>query len=61
MLSRKNLSPQQLAASTALALSIPITMAILFFEPVWWVVMISFVIIFLGSFGLILYTLQTFI
>ena len=61
MLSRKNLSPQQLAASTALALTIPITFAIVIFKPVWWVVLGSFVVIFLGSFGLILYTLQTFI
>ncbi|MFT3908998.1 MAG: ATP-binding protein [Ferruginibacter sp.] len=61
MLSRKNLSPQQLAASTALALTIPITAAIVIFKPVWWIVLSSFVVIFLGSFGLILYTLQTFI
>src|ERR1700709_1249569 len=61
MLSRKNLSPQQLAASTALALSIPITFAIIFFKPVWWSVLGSFVGIFLGSFGLILHTPQTFI
>ena len=61
MLSRKNLSPQQLAALTALALSVPITLAILFFKPVWWIVLSSFIIIFLGSFGLILFTLQTFI
>jgi two-component system phosphate regulon sensor histidine kinase PhoR len=61
MLSQKNLSPQQLAALTALVLSVPITVTILFFEPVWWVVLVSFLIIFLGSFGLILFTLQTFI
>ncbi|MBC7534076.1 MAG: sensor histidine kinase [Ferruginibacter sp.] len=61
MLSQKNFTPQQLAALTALALSIPITFAILIFEPVWWVVMISFIVVFLGSFGLILFTLQTFI
>jgi two-component system, OmpR family, phosphate regulon sensor histidine kinase PhoR len=58
---QKNLTPQQLAALTALALSIPITIAILYFEPVWWIVLISFFVIFLGSFGLILFTLQTFI
>jgi two-component system phosphate regulon sensor histidine kinase PhoR len=61
MLSQKNLSPQQLAALTALALSVPITLAILFFKPVWWIVLLSFVVIYLGSFGLILFTLQTFI
>jgi two-component system phosphate regulon sensor histidine kinase PhoR len=61
MLSQKNFSPQQLAALTALIITIPISLAILFFEPVWWIALISFVIIFLGSFGLILFTLQTFI
>ena len=61
MLSRKNLSPQQLAALTALVLSVPITLAILLFKPVWWIVLSSFIVIFLGSFGLILFTLQTFI
>lgn len=61
MLSQKNFTPQQLAALTALVLSVPITLAILFFKPVWWIVFISFFVIYLGSFGLILYTLQTFI
>lgn len=61
MLSQKNLSPQQLAAFTALALSIPMTLVVLFFEPVWWIVLSFFIVFFLGSFGLILYTLQTFI
>jgi two-component system phosphate regulon sensor histidine kinase PhoR len=61
MLSQKNLSPQQLSALTALVLSVPITLAILIFKPVWWIVLLSFLVIFLGSFGLILFTLQTFI
>lgn len=61
MLSRKNLSPQQLAAFTALILTVPITLAILVFEPVWWIVLICFFVIFLGSFGLIFFTLQNFI
>ncbi|MBS1731975.1 MAG: sensor histidine kinase [Bacteroidetes bacterium] len=61
MLSQKNFTPQQLAVVTALALSVPISLAILVFKPVWWVGLLFFVVIFLGSFGLILYTLQTFI
>ena len=61
MLSEKNLSPQQLSAFTALVLSIPITIGIAVFKPVLWIVIGSFVVIFLGSFGLILFTLQTFI
>lgn len=61
MLSKKNTSPQQLSALTALGLSLPIALGIFVFKPVWWIALISFVVIFLGSFGLILYTLQTFI
>jgi len=61
MLSQKNFTPQQLAALTALVLSVPITLAIFIFEPVWWIALIFFIVVFLGSFGLILYTLQTFI
>lgn len=61
MLSTKNFSPQQLAALTALALSVPIALGIFVFKPVWWIAALSFVVIYLGSFGLILYTLQTFI
>jgi two-component system, OmpR family, phosphate regulon sensor histidine kinase PhoR len=61
MLSQKNLSPQQLSALTALILSVPIAAGIFVFKPVWWVAVISFVIIFAGSFALISYTLQTFI
>ena len=61
MLSRKNLSPQQLSALTALALSIPIAVGIYFVRPVWWIALLSFAIIYLGSYGLILYALQTFI
>ncbi len=61
MISTKNFSPQQLAALTALALSVPITLGIFIFKPVWWIAALSFVVIYLGSFGLILYTLQTFI
>jgi two-component system phosphate regulon sensor histidine kinase PhoR len=61
MLSQKNLSPQQLSALTALTLSVPITIGLFIFEPVWWVALAAFVIIFTGSFALISYTLQKFI
>jgi two-component system, OmpR family, phosphate regulon sensor histidine kinase PhoR len=61
VLSKKNISPQQLSALTALALAIPITLGIYILVPQWWIALISFCLIFLGSFGLILYTLQTFI
>lgn len=61
MLSTRHLSPQQLSLLTAAILSIPISLAILVFEPVWWIAPLSFIIIFAGSYGLILFTLQTFI
>ena len=61
MLSTRHLSPQQLSLLTAAILSIPISVAIFIFEPIWWVAPLSFIIIFAGSYGLILFTLQTFI
>ncbi len=61
MLSQKNLSPQQLSALTAAILSFPIATGIFIFKPVWWIALVSLVIIFLGSYALILYTLQKFI
>ena len=61
MLPAKNLSPQQLSALTALVLAVPLSLGIYFIKPVWWIAVISFGLIFLGSFALILYTLQRFI
>ena len=61
MLSSRHLSPQQLSLLTAAILSVPISLAIFIFEPVWWIAPLSFVIIFTGSYWLILVTLQTFI
>ena len=46
---------------TALALSVPITIGIYIVKPVWWIGLLSFFLIFMGSYGLIVYTLQTFI
>lgn len=57
----KNLSPQQLSALTALTISIPIALGLYVFNHTWWVALSYFLIIFLGSFGLILFSLQTFI
>lgn len=61
MLSTRHLSPQQLSLLTAAILSIPISLAIFIFETVWWIAPLSLVIIFAGSYGLILFTLQKFI
>ncbi len=61
MLATKNLSPQQLSLYTALILSAPITLGYFFMHPRWWVALIVFVIIFIGSFLLIRFTLERFI
>ncbi|MEO6540248.1 MAG: ATP-binding protein [Ferruginibacter sp.] len=61
MATSKNFSPQQLSALTALGLSVPIALGIFIFKPVWWIALLSFVVIFIGAYGLIVYTLQTFI
>ena len=57
----KNYSPQQLAALAALALAASIAAGIFFLKPVWWIALLSFVVIFLSAYGLVVYTLQTFI
>ncbi len=58
---QKNLSPQQLSALTALALSVPVAIVVFAFKPVWWISLVSFAAMFLGSYALISYALQTFI
>ncbi|MGG9970508.1 sensor histidine kinase [Ferruginibacter sp. SUN002] len=61
MFSGKNFSPQQLSALTAIALAIPIALGIYFFYPVWWVALTSLAVIFLSSYGLILFMVQKFV
>lgn len=58
---QKNLSPQQLSALTALALSVPVAIVVFAFKSVWWISLVSFAAMFLGSYALISYALQTFI
>src|SRR4051812_29429429 len=61
MASVKNLSPRQLSTFTAVVLSIPIALGIYAFTLDWEIAVISFCVILLGSFGLILFTLERFI
>ncbi len=61
MPSTKNLSPQQLSALTAAVLSIPICLIIYLISKTWWEAILSLLLIFLGSYALILFTLQKFI
>ena len=61
MLPQKNLSPQQLSAITSLALSLPVALGFFIIKPVWWIGLLSFLLVFLGAYGMILYGLQSFI
>jgi len=61
MLSTKNLSPRQLAAFTAGLLSVPIALGIYVITDNWKIGLGSLVLIFAGSFGLIIFTLEKFI
>lgn len=61
MLSTKNTSPQQLAGFTSLIIALPVAAGVFLLEPVWWVFVLALAIVFLGSYLLILYTLQRFI
>lgn len=61
MLSTKNLSPRQLALFTALVLSGPVALGIYGITENWRIAAASLAIVFAGSFGLILFTLEKFI
>jgi two-component system phosphate regulon sensor histidine kinase PhoR len=61
MLKTKNLSPRQLAAFTALALSLPISLGILYLERNWVIALVSFSLIAIGSYFLIFFIIQQFI
>jgi two-component system phosphate regulon sensor histidine kinase PhoR len=61
MISTKNLSPQQLSAFTALILSVPISIGIYFIRPDWIIALIALIGIFLGSYFMIRFVLESFI
>ncbi len=61
MIDKKNLSPRQLSAFTALVLSIPISLGIFILQKNWEEGLIAFVLIFSGSYLLILSIIQNFI
>jgi two-component system, OmpR family, phosphate regulon sensor histidine kinase PhoR len=60
-MTKKNLSPKELSALTALVLSIPISLGFFILHKNWFTGLISFVLIFFGSFFLILSIIQNFI
>jgi two-component system phosphate regulon sensor histidine kinase PhoR len=61
MFSTKNLSPRQLAAFTAGILSVPIAICIFLFTLDWRVGIGSLALVYAGSYGLIIFTLEKFI
>ncbi|MBX2922431.1 MAG: sensor histidine kinase [Chitinophagaceae bacterium] len=61
MFSTKNTSPQQLAGFTSFIISFSVAIGMFFLKPEWWVFLLALLIVFLGSYVLILYTLQRFI
>lgn len=61
MLDKKNFSPRQLSAFTALVLSIPISLGIYVLQHNWKEGLIAFVAIFVGSYFLLLSIIQNFI
>ncbi|MCC6288595.1 MAG: sensor histidine kinase [Chitinophagaceae bacterium] len=61
MFNTKNFSPRQLAGYTALMIAMPVALGLFFFDPIWWVALIAFLLVLGGSYALILFTLQRFI
>src|SRR5215203_2280638 len=60
-MAKKNLSPKELSAFTALVLSIPISLGFFILHQNWATALISFVLILSGSYFLILFIFQRFI
>lgn len=61
MLNTKNVQPHQLAAFTSLLIAIPVALGIFLLKPAWWVFVVALVVVFLGGYLLIQYTLEKFI
>lgn len=61
MFKKKNLSPQQLSAFTALVLSVPISFGAWLLRGNWLITLLALVLTFLGSYLLIRFVLESFI
>ncbi len=61
MLSAKSLTPNQLSLFTALAIAIPTGIGMLVVTRTWWEGLIATILIFAGSYALILFSVQTFV
>ena len=61
MISKKSLTPQQLSAFAASCISFPVALAVFILYTDWWVSLIFFGVLFIGSYALVHYILQKFI
>ncbi len=61
MLSVKSLTPNQLSLFTALAIAIPTGIGMMVVTHTWWEGLIATILIFAGSYALILFSVQTFV
>lgn len=61
MFSSKNFSPQQISAATAFVIALPVSLTIFYFYPVWWVALLSLIIIFGGAYSIIFFMMQQFV
>ncbi|MEO7266230.1 MAG: ATP-binding protein [Ferruginibacter sp.] len=61
MLSAKSLTPNQLSLFTALAIAIPTGIGMMIVTRTWWEGLIATILIFSGSYALILFSVQTFV
>ncbi|MEO7445427.1 MAG: ATP-binding protein [Ferruginibacter sp.] len=61
MISAKNLTPSQLSFFTALAIAVPSGLGLMLLTRTWWEGLLATIIIFAGSYVLILFSVQTFI
>jgi two-component system phosphate regulon sensor histidine kinase PhoR len=61
MFSAKNLTLQQLSASTAAVIALPISAGIYFYTLNWWIGLLSLFVIFSGAYGIVFFMLQQFV
>jgi two-component system phosphate regulon sensor histidine kinase PhoR len=61
MFSTKTYTPQQIAAFTSLAISVPVSICFYLLNPLWWVPFLSLGILFGGAYGLVLFMIRQFI
>jgi two-component system, OmpR family, phosphate regulon sensor histidine kinase PhoR len=61
MFSAKNLTLQQLSASSASVIALPISAGIYFYTLSWWIALLSLIVIFTGAYGIVFFMLQQFV